>query len=80
LRRPLLLDQTAEGGETNRATAYTHVDPIGTIADMAGVGAAIGAAISLGRQDDGLPDYVAWGLVAGGALGVCRALIEGLWL
>jgi len=56
------------------------VDPIGTIADMAGVGAAIGAAISLGRQDDGLPDYVAWGLVAGGALGVCRALIEGLWL
>lgn len=55
------------------------MDPIGTIADMAGVGAVVGAAISLGRQDEDLPDYMAWGLVAGGALGVCRALVEGLW-
>jgi hypothetical protein len=53
------------------------MDPIGTIADMAGVGAVVGAAISLGRQDEDLPDYMAWGLVAGGALGVCRALVEG---
>ncbi len=59
------------------SSIYIEMDPIGTIADTAAVGAVVGTAIALARKEQTW-EYVEWGLVAGGLLGVCRALFEGL--
>jgi hypothetical protein len=45
---------------------------------MSGLGAIVGTAIALALDRERLSTYVAWGTVAGGALGVCRVLTEEL--
>ena len=59
--------------------AYVRVNPIATIADMAALGAIVGAAIALGQGREEDAAYVIRGTVAGGVVGVFGVLIEALW-
>jgi outer membrane lipoprotein SlyB len=55
------------------------MDPFGTIANMAAVGAVVGSAIALVEGDKNLAAHITWGSVAGGMLGLWQVLLEGLW-
>jgi hypothetical protein len=55
------------------------VDPTGTIADYAAVGAVLGAAVALLRQrKEMLNEWIAWGLVAGAIVGILKLVVLAL--